>query len=92
MDGFEPECWLVHVIPGPFNFVDLAAHDGGRVSPRHPDAKHALRCKHDARGGRVIWLESDSLPPRTARVIVKDVQCAGGTIIHVVDRILYPDG
>ena len=88
-EAFETDCWGVHIIDGPYQVSDLA--DQARVQPRHRDLRHSLRFRFDMRGVCTVWLDSDSKPPRKARIVKSNVKCAGGTILHVIDKILYPD-
>ena len=59
------------------------------MPPRHEDPRHSLRFRFDTRGACVVWLDSDPEPPRRAKLVARDVRCARGTILHVVDKILY---
>ena len=89
-EAFEHACWGVHIVDGPYSVADLS--DQAKVQPRHEDVRHVLRFRFDMRGVCTTWLDSDSKPPRKARILKSNIKCAGGTIIHVVDKILYPDG
>ena len=90
VDNWEAECWGLHVCEVPLLVGDLCNYPGGKVQPldRHP--KHALRARADLTGLLTIWVYGDSDPPRRAAIIKGDVKVNGGTIVHVLDRILYP--
>jgi hypothetical protein len=60
------------------------------VQPLDRTPTHALRVRTDLAGRPAVWVVGDSDPPRKATVIVQDLKVDGGTIVHVIDRILYP--
>jgi hypothetical protein len=45
----------------------------------------------DLGGVFTFWLCGDSEPRRKANVIKGDVPLSGGSMIHIVDKILFPD-
>ena len=88
-DAFEDDCWGVHVIDGPWKMGDMAV--AGRVLGRHVDTRHGIRTRVQPDGRYAVWLDTDPSPPRRALVLEMDLSCQHGTVLHVVDGILYPD-
>ena len=88
-DAFEEDCWGVHVIDGPWKMGDMAV--AGRVLGRHVDTRHGIRTRVQPDGRYAVWLDTDPSPPRRALVLEMDLSCQHGTVLHVVDGILYPD-
>ena len=88
-NAFEEACWGVHLIDGPCKAADLA--NAGRVLGRHIDTRHGVRCRVQPDGRYAVWLDTDPSPPRRAIMSKMNLVCTQGTVLHVVDGILYPD-
>ena len=78
-----------HVIDGPWKMGDMAV--AGRVLGRHVYTRHGIRTRVQPDGRYAVWLDTDPSPPRRALVLEMDISCQHGTVLHVVDGILYPD-
>ena len=51
--------------------------------------KDRLRVQTDEKGKVQLWVDGDSWPARKATILKTDIMCRGGTIIHLVDKILF---
>lgn len=90
VEGFEEECFDVHIIDGPYNTGDMLNLNSGYTQPRHHDIKCSIRTRMDLGGKFTFWLAGDSEPRRIIEAVEPDVPVKGGTVVHVVDKILYP--
>lgn len=90
MDGFDEECFGVHVIDGPYNSGDMLQLNSGYTQPRSQNERHTIRTRMDLGGTFTFWLKGDSEPRRLVKAVAPDVNVAGGTVVHVVDKILHP--
>ena len=48
-----------------------------------------LRVQTDVTGKVKLWVDGDTLPVRKATILKTDIMCRGGTILHLVDKILF---
>ena len=90
-DTFEDECIGVHVIDGPYNCGDMLTLNGGCTQPRSEDPRHAIRTRMDRGGKFTFTLNGDSQPPRKIEVVKPDVPVIAGTVVHIVNNILFPN-
>ena len=90
LEGFDEECFGVHVIDGPYNTGDMLQLNGGYTQPRSENERHTIRTRMDLGGKFTFWLKGDSEPRRLVKAIKPDVNVGGGTVVHVVDKILHP--
>jgi hypothetical protein len=88
-ETFEEECFDVHIIDGPYMAGDLLTLNGGYTQPRSEDNKHSIRTRMDLGGIFTFWLAGDMEPRRKISALKPDVCVKGGTVFHIVDRILY---
>ena len=91
LDMFSETCFGAHIIDGPYLCGDMLNLNSGYTQPRSNDNRHAIRTRMDLGGTFTFWLCGDSEPRRKANVIKGDVAVLGGTVIHIVDKILFPD-
>ena len=80
----------VHIIDGPYNTGDMLNLNSGYTQPRHQDIKCSIRTRMDLGGKFTFWLAGDSEPRRIIEAVESDVPVQGGTVVHIVDKILYP--
>jgi hypothetical protein len=90
LEGFDEECFGVPVIDGPYNTGDMLQLNGGYTQPRSENERHTIRTRMDLGGRFTFWLKGDSEPRRLVKAIKPDVNVGGGTVVHVVDKILHP--
>ena len=64
--------------------------NSGYTQPRSQDIKCSIRTRMDLGGQFTFWLTGDSEPRRIAKAIKPDVAVKGGTVLHIVDKILNP--
>lgn len=91
LDMFEESCFGAHIIDGPYFCGDLLNLNSGYTQPRSAEPRHAIRTRMDLGGVFTFWLCGDSEPRRKANCIKGDIPFSGGSLIHVVDKILFPD-
>lgn len=91
IENFDEECFDVHIIDGPYFCGDMLTLNGGYTQPRSEDNRHAIRTRMDLGGVFTFWLSGDSEPRRKINAVAPDVCVKGGTVLHIVDKILYPD-
>jgi len=89
-DTFEIDSMSVHVIDGPYLCGDMLTLNGGCTQPRSDDYRHAIRTRMDRGGKFTFQLTGDSQPPRKIEAVNPDVPVIKGTVVHVVDNILFP--
>ena len=51
----------------------------------------SLNCRLNEAGEYIVWLTKRKQPRRVVRVIASDVRVEGGSILHFIDKIIYPD-
>ncbi|GMI05393.1 hypothetical protein TrVE_jg13649 [Triparma verrucosa] len=90
VEGFDDESFDVHIIDGPYNTGDMLNLNSGYTQPRHQDIKCSIRTRMDLGGKFTFWLAGDSEPRRIIEAVEPDVPVQGGTVVHIVDKILYP--
>lgn len=88
LSNFEDQCWNVHVLDGSYRIADLANMKSGYIRTRD---NTVLRAKLNIKGKYECWIHGDSHPPSKAKVVKADIICQNGTVIHLVNRVLYPD-
>ena len=90
MEGFDEECFGVHIIDGPYQIGDMLNLNSGYTQPRSESNRHTIRTRMDLGGKFTFWLTGDSVPRRLVSAIKPDVPVVGGTVLHIVDKILHP--
>ena len=88
-DTWEHECWGLHVIPGPYRMQDLYTMNESSILTA--DMTSTLRTSVNAKGSYTVWVGQSRQPRLKARVLASDIRVCDGTILHLIDRILFPE-
>ena len=90
LDCFDQSCWGVHKLNGPYRMEDLfMLSNFGTGGMQTSDGLHTLLCQINEEGEYSIWLNIKGQPRRVVRVLKGDIVCASGTIVHIVDKIMF---
>ena len=91
-DTWEEECWGTHIIKGPYHMQDLyILGNCGPGTMLCANMAFSLNCRLNEAGEYIVWLTKRKQPRRVVRVIASDVRVEGGSILHFIDKIIYPD-
>jgi hypothetical protein len=95
VDTWEDDCWGTHILGGPYQMQDL--YILGNQGPGMllcGNMEQTMNCRLNEVGEYVLWLGTRNQPRRVVRVIdgKRDIRVENGTILHMVDKIIYPDG
>lgn len=95
VDTWDEDCWGTHILGGPYGMQDL--YILGNQGPGMllcANMHHTMNCRLNEVGEYILWLGNRNQPRRVVRVIdgKRDVRVENGTVLHMVDKIIYPDG
>ena len=87
----DEDCWDTHVLAGPYCMQDLYnLGAGGPGNMLCRNMAYTLSVGINERGEFTVWVGKHGHPRRVVRVELQDQRCKNGTIVHFVDRIIYP--
>ena len=50
-----------------------------------------LNCRLNEAGEYIVWLTKRKQPRRVVRIVSSDIRVEGGSVLHFVDKIIYPN-
>ena len=88
---FSEDCWGTHILRGPYNIRDL--YDLSNNGPGNilcDDMDNSLSVGMNGSGEFVVFISKVGHPDRICRVERSDVNVENGTVVHFVDKVLFP--
>lgn len=88
---FDEDCWGTHLLRGPYLARDLygfASEGTGELLCAN--GRHHLSAGMNERGEFTVWIDRKGHPRRVVRVEEPDVCVQNGTIVHFVDKVIFP--
>jgi len=88
---FDEACWGTHILRGPYQMRDL--HDLSNYGPGNlecEDCINNLSVGINESGEFIVWVGKVGHPQRKCRVERQDINVKNGTVLHFVDRVLFP--
>jgi len=91
-DTWEEECWGTHMLNGPYHMQDLyILSNCGSGMMLCANMSFTLNCRLNEAGEYIVWLTKRKQPRRVVRIVSSDIRVEGGSILHFVDKIIYPN-
>ena len=91
-DTWEEECWGTHMLNGPYHMQDLyILSNCGSGMMLCANMSFTLNCRLNEAGEYIVWLTKRKQPRRVVRIVSSDIRVEGGSVLHFVDKIIYPN-
>ena len=92
VETWEEECWGTHAINGPYFMQDLyILGNRGPGMMLCADMSFTLFCGLNEAGEYIVWVSRRNQPRRIIRIISPDIRVQGGSVVHFIDKIIYPE-
>ncbi len=88
---FTEDCWGTHIVNGPYDMRTL--HDLATMGPGRllcGNMENSLSVGINEVGEFTVWVERLGHPRRVVRVEQPDVSVQHGTMVHFVDKVMFP--
>ena len=92
VETWEEACWGTHAINGPYSMQDLyILGNRGPGMMLCADMSFTLFCGLNEAGAYIVWVSRRNQPRRIIRIVSPDIRVQGGSVVHFIDKIMYPE-